>query len=322
MKDLLFGTMTMGLPTSRAKAGSMVLPYTVYEELTSSEKEAALNAAQGKIASEDFAGALEILQNTSWKNPSDEQIHKPLGVVYDLYCQILLAKDLLHNHENVLRAALAAPTVGYKTIEIARNYFSRKFDIDFQDHIVNPRMFIGKYTYGIPKVQSWGAPACIFINRFSSIASEVTILTDGNHNMDTVTTYPFFDPPWNKSPVKAAHFTSLPNSKGDINIGPDVWIGHGATIMPGVTIGAGAVVAAKSVLTKSIAPYSIAAGNPARIVKSRFPPEIVKGLLQTQWWSWPDALIDEHLPLIMSKDINSFIKVGIRENESRQHKDA
>jgi hypothetical protein len=64
MKDLLFGTMTTGLPTSRAKAGSMVLPYTVYEELTSLEKEAALNAAQGKIASEDFAGALEILQNT------------------------------------------------------------------------------------------------------------------------------------------------------------------------------------------------------------------------------------------------------------------
>lgn len=56
-------------------------------------------------------------------------------------------------------------------------------------------------------------------------------------------------------------------------IGDDVWVGGGATILHGVTIGRGSVIAANAVVTKSIAPYSIAAGNPARIVRERWNNE-------------------------------------------------
>lgn len=57
-------------------------------------------------------------------------------------------------------------------------------------------------------------------------------------------------------------------SKGAIIIGENVWIGDKATILPGVVIGDSAVIAANSVVTKDIPPFSIAAGNPAKIIKT------------------------------------------------------
>lgn len=53
-----------------------------------------------------------------------------------------------------------------------------------------------------------------------------------------------------------------------IRIGADCWIGGGATILGGVTVGDGAVIGAGSVLTKDVAPRTVVAGNPARLLKS------------------------------------------------------
>ncbi|MEE4213008.1 MAG: DapH/DapD/GlmU-related protein [Parvularcula sp.] len=53
-----------------------------------------------------------------------------------------------------------------------------------------------------------------------------------------------------------------------IAIEDKVWIGFGATILKGVTIGEGAIVAAGAVVTKDVPPYSIVAGNPARVVRN------------------------------------------------------
>ena len=61
----------------------------------------------------------------------------------------------------------------------------------------------------------------------------------------------------------------LPDEAASVRMGHHVWIGAGATILPGVSIGDGAVVAAGSVVTHDVAPYSIVAGNPARFVKTR-----------------------------------------------------
>lgn len=69
-------------------------------------------------------------------------------------------------------------------------------------------------------------------------------------------------------------------------IGNDVWIGHGAFIMPGVKIGDGAVIAAHSVVTKDVPPYAIVAGVPAQIKKFRFDEELVERLHATQWWRY------------------------------------
>ena len=54
-----------------------------------------------------------------------------------------------------------------------------------------------------------------------------------------------------------------------VEIGPRVWIGMGAIVLPGVRIGEGAIVGAGAVVTRDVEPYTIAAGNPARPVKER-----------------------------------------------------
>ncbi len=67
-------------------------------------------------------------------------------------------------------------------------------------------------------------------------------------------------------------------------IGNDVWIGHGAFILPGVTIGDGAVVAGHAVVTKDVPPYAIVGGNPARILRMRFDPAQCEALMDLAWW--------------------------------------
>jgi phosphonate metabolism protein (transferase hexapeptide repeat family) len=71
-----------------------------------------------------------------------------------------------------------------------------------------------------------------------------------------------------------------------VEIGHDVWIGHGAVVMPGVKIGHGAVVGAGAVVTRDVAPYAIAAGSPAKFLRWRFEPEISERMIGLAWWDW------------------------------------
>ena len=69
-------------------------------------------------------------------------------------------------------------------------------------------------------------------------------------------------------------------------IGNDVWIGHGAFILPGVAIGDGAVIAARSVVTKDVPPYAMMAGVPAKIIRFRFTENLIHGLIDSRWWEF------------------------------------
>jgi virginiamycin A acetyltransferase len=70
-------------------------------------------------------------------------------------------------------------------------------------------------------------------------------------------------------------------------------------IMPGVQIGDGAIVAAGAVVSRDVPPFGIVAGNPARLVRSRFDEEDVVRLLAAAWWDWPVELVTRHAIMIM-----------------------
>jgi acetyltransferase-like isoleucine patch superfamily enzyme len=169
----------------------------------------------------------------------------------------------------------------------------------------NPRFAaykIGRGTYGSPRVLSWRDGTTLEIGSFCSISNTATIMLGGEHRTDWVTTYPFshFFP-------EARGFKGHPHTKGDVLIGHDVWIGYEALILSGVKIGNGAVIAARSVVTRAVEPYSIVAGNPARHVRFRFDESAVKAHEEIAWWDWPMDKIKEAWPLLLANDIEAFI---------------
>ncbi len=141
---------------------------------------------------------------------------------------------------------------------------------------------LGDYSY----IVNDGDVIYTTIGKFCSIAAMVRI-NPGNHPMwrasqshFTYRTSAYFEDTEDESSFfdwRRAH---------PVAIGHDVWIGHGAIILPGRTIGNGAVVAAGAVVTKDVAPYSIVAGTPARLVCQRFEADIAARLQALHWWDW------------------------------------
>ena len=97
---------------------------------------------------------------------------------------------------------------------------------------------------------------------------------------------------------------------GDTVIGNDVWIGREATLMPGVTVADGAVIGAHSVVTQNVGPYEIVAGNPARVVRTRFEPTEVQELLELRWWDWSIEKITEHAAVLMGGTVEELRHVA------------
>ena len=81
----------------------------------------------------------------------------------------------------------------------------------------------------------------------------------------------------------------------EVLLGHDVWIGHGAVILPGVSIGTGAAIGAGSVVTRDVPAFTVAAGNPARKIRARFPESVQADLLELAWWDWPRETLREAL---------------------------
>ena len=88
-------------------------------------------------------------------------------------------------------------------------------------------------------------------------------------------------------------------------IGHDVWIGHGAVIMPGIKIGNGAIIGSNAVVTKDVPSFAIVAGVSAKVLKYRFPNEIIKEIEKIAWWDWSHEEIKDRLGDL--KDIKEFI---------------
>jgi len=135
----------------------------------------------------------------------------------------------------------------------------------------------------------------LIIGKYTSIGMEFTAFLGGHHSYQNVTNYTF------------GRYGNPSYSKGNINIGNDVWIGARVTVLDGLTIGDGAVVGACSMVTKSVPPYTIVGGNPIRYIKMRFSPQVVEDLLRIKWWDWPEERIFDMRELLFQPNIEKFI---------------
>ncbi|MEQ9899638.1 Vat family streptogramin A O-acetyltransferase [Pectobacterium punjabense] len=182
--------------------------------------------------------------------------------------------------------------------------------------VANPNINIGDYTYyddpdgaeNFEKNVLYHYPFIgdkLIIGKFCAIARGAKFIMNGaNHRLSGLSTYPFqiFGNGWEKVTPKPE---DLPH-KGDTVIGNDVWIGYDALIMPGVHIGNGAIIASRAVVTADVPAYAVVGGNPAKILKARFAPDVINTLETLSWWDWPIEKITRHLDIIAAGDIDAL----------------
>lgn len=186
--------------------------------------------------------------------------------------------------------------------------------------ITAPNIFVGDYTYYDDPIDptafernnvlfNWPEFGDkLIIGKFCSIASGVKfIMGSANHRISSISTYPFhvFGGAWAEN--TPPHLSQLP-FKGDTVIGNDVWIGRESVIMPGVQVGDGAIIAACSVVTKDVEPYTLVGGNPARFIRKRFDDELIALLRGLSWWDFEPEKLLAFLPVLCSGDLDAVRK--------------
>jgi len=185
--------------------------------------------------------------------------------------------------------------------------------------VESPFTEVGEYTYYADPADPTGfernnvlfhyGPDKLVIGRYTAIARDVRFLMGAaNHLMGGFSTYPF--------PMFGGDWMALMDQfgarsfRGDTVVGNDVWLGYQALVMPGVRIGDGTIVAARAVVAADLPPYSIAAGNPARVVRHRFTEDQIGRLLKLAWWDWPPEHVTRHLAAITGDDLDALEAVA------------
>ena len=179
--------------------------------------------------------------------------------------------------------------------------------------ITRPNIIVGDFTYiadsefegHVTHHYEWNGDKLI-IGKFCQIAAGVEFVMNGaNHQMNAVSTFPFYTlEGWEMEPPSPE---DLP-LKGDTVIGNDVWIGQNAVILPGVHIGDAAIIGANSVVGKDVEPYTIVAGNPAKVLRKRFDDELIDLLLAFKWWDKGIEEINALIPLLTCSDLDKVKK--------------
>lgn len=204
------------------------------------------------------------------------------------------------------------------TVVIYRNgYVSINSTFEGHNRIGENTIFAGTVGYATNIADNCSLTA--EIGRYTSIGSRVYGLSFNHPTIHFVSTHPAF-----YSLLCQSGFTFVNEQYFDdykfvdrekkiaIKIGNDVWIGSDVVILGGVEIGDGAIVAAGTVVTKNVEPYSIVGGNPSKLIRYRFQKDEIEFLQKLEWWNKPkEWLLDK---AILFQDIKILMK-DVKENE-------
>lgn len=151
---------------------------------------------------------------------------------------------------------------------------------------------IGAFTYVQKNTGIYHAS----IGRYCSVSEDVMIGL-ATHPTHHVSTHPMFYSVDQPLPVKLEGLQiKLTEDQlySHTTVGHDVWIGARSILLGGLSIGTGAIIAAGSVVTREVEPYSIVAGVPAKKVKMRFDESTVSKLLESNWWQKSQDWIEKN----------------------------
>jgi len=155
-----------------------------------------------------------------------------------------------------------------------------------------PVLNVGRGTFvadlsilsGIDGIERGHYRHSVHIGNYCSLAGGLLFILDQDHPITHI--------------LVGGHGGILPvldpdRAKGEINLQNDVWVGYGVTVMNGVRIHNGACVAAGSHVVKDVPPYTVVGGNPAQVIRQRFPDKQIADLLQISWWNWSEELLSQ-----------------------------
>lgn len=216
-------------------------------------------------------------------------------------------KSILSNHNNIrISNDSLIKTRLLRGATIYGNVFIDVGVRTFPDVRIDAQSFIkvGKYT----SINGPGTEICSLLNNveigsYCSIARQVSI-QEYNHN--------YLRP--SSSTLGSRLFKENKRndviSNGPIIIGNDVWIGSKVTVLSGVKIGNGAIIAANSVVSRDVLPFSIVGGVPAKLLKMRFEDHIIERLESIKWWEWDESKISQNRDFFLNTlDPSSFDRI-------------
>lgn len=166
---------------------------------------------------------------------------------------------------------------------------------------------IGRYSY--VGVRSWVVHT--EVGDFCSIANDVNIGL-AKHSLDYLSTSPIFTEKKNGTGHSWVEKSCFVASEQTV-IGNDVWIGYRAIIRGGVKVGNGAIIGAGAVVTKDVPAYAIVGGVPAKVIRYRYPQDVIERLEEIKWWEMEDNVLKRNLSVFQcefeAKDINVLVRI-------------
>ena len=211
-----------------------------------------------------------------------------------------LAEDVcVGSSSNILFSTLGARTAVHENCSLQK--VKSESDVIFYNNGNFHDLIIGRYTY----ISTHATMSMVSVGRFCSIGPQF-MCGLGDHPTDFASTSPIFF-----SLARQCGFSfaeqNLFEERKRIDIGHDVWIGARVFIRDGVRIGNGAIIAAGAVVVKDVPPYAIVGGVTAKLIRYRFPDEIIAELLKLQWWEWSEEKLRKAQPYFAQDDIPKLI---------------